>query len=220
MTSAAGPCHVSSDPGSARCVLKHEHPARAYVTAFARKLFKCEALHFQHEFRGGGRRCWSSEPWLAAPWCRCGHRNPPRQRQRDAIEDAQRPASVAATRVEQNKTAHDRAIDAKNAPPNSTDSGTQPKQGRITGFDFFRDPLNAAKPNQSPEEIMKTEIANKPKVMAAQRKLLETRYILQPKLDPDAKMQYGLSDCFRRPLHAGTISGGADYFRGELWPQA
>ena len=38
---------------------------------------------------------------------------------------------------------------------------------------------------------MQKEIANKPNVMAAQRKLLETRYILDPKLDPQAKMSRG-----------------------------
>jgi len=35
------------------------------------------------------------------------------------------------------------------------------------------------------------EIANKPNVMAAQRKLLESRYILEPKLDPQLKMTRG-----------------------------
>jgi cytochrome c peroxidase len=126
----------------------------------------------------------------------------PVQRQRDAVAEAQRPASAEAKRVEQNKSPHDRSpvFDARNAPQNSTDARQQPKQGRISGFDFYRDPLNADKPNQSPEEIMKLEIANKPKVMEAQRKLLESRYVLQPKLDPSAKMSRG------KPLPVGPTA--------------
>lgn len=38
---------------------------------------------------------------------------------------------------------------------------------------------------------MKKEIANKPNVMAAQRKLLESRYILEPKLYAQVKMARG-----------------------------
>ena len=38
---------------------------------------------------------------------------------------------------------------------------SQPKEGKISGFDFYRDPLNADRPQQSPEEIMQKEIANK-----------------------------------------------------------
>lgn len=41
------------------------------------------------------------------------------------------------------------------------------------GFDFARDPLNEKRPMQPPEEIMKSDIADKPKVTAAQQKLLE-----------------------------------------------
>jgi len=64
----------------------------------------------------------------------------------------------------------------------------QPKQGKISGFDFYRDPLNADRPNQPPEEIVQKEIANKPAVVAAQRTLLERRYNLTAKVDPQAKM--------------------------------
>jgi hypothetical protein len=55
---------------------------------------------------------------------------------------------VAADRPEQRLTEHDRAaiFDPKNPAPISPAFGTQPKQGRITGFDFARDPLNADKP--------------------------------------------------------------------------
>src|SRR5687768_4040314 len=141
--------------------------------------------------------------------------NPPpnaQTRQRDAVAEAQRPAAVKDARVEQNKNAHDRstAFDARNAQPNSTDVGTQPKQGRISGFDFYRDPLNADRPFQTFEEIMKTETANRPKVMAAQRKLLESRYNLQPKLDPEAKMSRG------KPLLVGPTARLA---QGVTWEQ-
>ena len=51
----------------------------------------------------------------------------------------------------------------------------------MKGFDFRRDPLNAKKPMMTFEEIMKEDIAAKPKVMAPQRKLLESRYDLEPR---------------------------------------
>ena len=79
--------------------------------------------------------------------------------------------------AQQQKNAHDNAdgFNPDKAAPSSPALQTQPKQGRLSGFDFARDPLNADRPGQSPEEIMKKEIANKPNVMAAQRKLLESR---------------------------------------------
>ena len=71
----------------------------------------------------------------------------------------------------------------------------QPKEGRITGFDFARDPLNADKPFTTFEEVKSKESADRPAVMAAQRKLLESRYDLTPKLDPAAKMSRGKPLC-------------------------
>ena len=47
---------------------------------------------------------------------------------------------------------------------------------------------------------MQKEIANKPAVMAAQRTLLEHRYNLTPKLDPQAKMPRG------KPLVVGPTA--------------
>jgi hypothetical protein len=82
-------------------------------------------------------------------------------------------------------------FDPSKAPPASPVFETQPKQGKVSGFDFARDPFNSDRPKQPPEEIMQKEIANKPNVMAAQRKLLEARYILEPKLDPQLKMTRG-----------------------------
>ena len=86
------------------------------------------------------------------------------------------------------------------ARPSSPVFEDQPKEGRISGFDFYRDPLNADKPNQDPGEIVKKESANKAKVMAAQRELLERRYNLDPKLDPEAKMSRG------KPLAVGPTA--------------
>ena len=64
---------------------------------------------------------------------------------------------------------------------------------------------------------MKKEIANKSGVMAAQRKLLESRYILQPKLDPQAKMTRS------KPLPVGPaarLQAGMNWQQiGELRPE-
>src|SRR4051812_29092877 len=64
---------------------------------------------------------------------------------------------------------------------------------------------------------MKKEIANKPNVMAAQRKLLESRYNLEPKLDPQARMSRG------KPLVVGPtakLQGGMTWQQiGELVPE-
>jgi cytochrome c peroxidase len=63
---------------------------------------------------------------------------------------------------------------------------------------------------QPPEEIVKKETANKPNIMAAQRKFLESRYILEPKLDPNAKMARG------KPLPVGPT---ARLQAGMTWEQ-
>lgn len=113
--------------------------------------------------------------------------------QRDAVAQAQQPSPVKATRPEQQKNAHDNSdvFDPAKAPASSPVFQSQPKQGKVSGFDFARDPLNADRPGQPAEEIMKKEIANKPNVMSAQRKLLESRYILEPKFDSQTKMARG-----------------------------
>jgi cytochrome c peroxidase len=133
-------------------------------------------------------------------------------RQRDAVQEAQQPSAVKTDRPEQQKSAHDRSdiFNAAKAPPSSPVFKGQPKEGKVSGFDFARDPLNADRPNQSPEEIMKNEIANKPNVMAAQRKLLESRYNLTPKLDPQVKMARG------KPLVVGPT---ARLQAGMTWQQ-
>jgi hypothetical protein len=109
------------------------------------------------------------------------------------LAEAQTSREVPIERPEQKKTEHDRAdlFDAPKARASSPIFEDQPKGGRISGFDFYRDPLNADKPNQDPGAIVKKESANKAKVMEAQRELLARRYNLDPNLDPEAKMSRG-----------------------------
>ncbi len=126
----------------------------------------------------------------------------PAMRLPDAVADAQTPVNAPTTRPEQQKSEHDRSevFFADNAPPTSTAFKNQPDQGKIKGFDFYRDPLNAKTPMQSPEEVVKQDVAEKPKVMAEQQKLLESRYNLTPKLDPEARMSRG------KPLAVGPTA--------------
>jgi hypothetical protein len=120
----------------------------------------------------------------------------------DAVAQAQQPTQVQGTRPEQNKTDHDRStiFNPPEAKPSSPVLNDQPKQGKNSGFDFYRDPLNSDRPNQSPDEIMQQLMAAKPAVMDAQRKLLERRYTLEPKLDTEAKMSRG------KPLAVGPTA--------------
>jgi len=128
--------------------------------------------------------------------------NPPPSQAPDAVQRAQQPNSVTANRPEQQLTDHDRsgAFKSESVKPISPALKSQPKEGKITGFDFYRDPLNADHPNESPDEIVRKETAAKPVVMAAQRRLLESRYLLEPKLDPTAKMSRG------KPLPVGPTA--------------
>jgi cytochrome c peroxidase len=111
----------------------------------------------------------------------------------DPILEAQTPRKIDEKRPEQKLSAHDQsdAFKADAAPLSSEALKTQPDQGMVKGFDFFRDPLNAKKPMQTPEEIKAEDEAMKSKVMEAQRKLLAERYNLTPKLDPEVKMSRG-----------------------------
>jgi len=126
---------------------------------------------------------------------------PPR-RARDAVAEAQTPKDVPAERVEQKKTAHDLSdvFTPSKASPSSEALVDQPQHGGMTGFDFYRDPLGAMAPGTTFDEIYKTAVANKPKVTALQRKLLESRYDLAPKLDPKATMSRG------KPLVVGPTA--------------
>src|SRR5688572_16546935 len=91
----------------------------------------------------------------------------------DAIQEAQTVREAATTRPEQRLSEHDRSdrFKADAAPVSTPVLNDQPDKGRIPGFDFVRDPLNALKPGQTFEESMKADIAAKPNVMADQKKL-------------------------------------------------
>jgi cytochrome c peroxidase len=118
---------------------------------------------------------------------------PPRQTKPDAVEEAQSPSRASGSRPEQQKTEHDRSdvFAGAKAPPASSAFATQPDEGQVKGFDFRRDPLNAKRPMQPAKEITEADIAAKPQVMAAQRRLLESRYQLTPRTDPAVKMSRG-----------------------------
>jgi cytochrome c peroxidase len=117
----------------------------------------------------------------------------------DVVQQAQTSQAVPITRPEQRKTAHDEQDPGKNGPPAAA-TDAQPDKGQALGFDFARDPLNAKRPLQTAEEIMQADIADKPAVTAAQRRLLESRYDLTPRLDPAAKMSRG------KPLVVGPTA--------------
>ena len=144
--------------------------------------------------------------WIA--WAQAPAKPP----QRDAVAEAQQAPQGKATRPEQQKNAHDNSdvFTGAKALAVSPAFETQPKQGKASGFDLARDPVNADRPNQPPQEIMQKEIANKPNVMAAQRKLLESRYNLEPKLDPQVKMARG------KPVPVGPT---ARLQAGMTWQQ-
>ncbi len=128
----------------------------------------------------------------------------------DAVQNAQTVQAVPSERPEQKLGAHDKSEEfaAPNAPAASSVFKTQPDAGEVRGFDFARDPLNAKKPMQTPEEITAEDKAMKVKVMAAQQQLLEKRYDLAAKLDPAVKMSRG------KPLAVGPTARLA---AGKTW---
>jgi cytochrome c peroxidase len=120
----------------------------------------------------------------------------------DAIADAQTPRDVPVERPEQKKNAHDQSdvFAPSKAEPTSEALADQPEHGRFTGFDFYKDPLGAMRPGVTFEEVFKALSAEKPKVAARQRKLLESRYHLEPRLDPEVTMSRG------KPLAVGPTA--------------
>jgi len=120
----------------------------------------------------------------------------------DAVAEAQAPNEVPVERPEQKKTEHDLSdvFAPDKAQPTTEALANQADQGRYLGFDAYRDPLGAMKPGTTFEELYKAAVANKPKVMATQQKLLESRYNLEAKLDPTAKMSRG------KPLAVGPTA--------------
>jgi cytochrome c peroxidase len=127
---------------------------------------------------------------------------PPPQRPADAIADAQAPREVPVERPEQKKTDHDLSdiFAPGKALPTTEALNDQTDQGRFLGFDLYKDPIGAMKPGVTFDEVYKALVAAKPKVMATQRKLLESRYHLEPKLDPVVKMSRG------KPLVVGPTA--------------
>jgi cytochrome c peroxidase len=120
----------------------------------------------------------------------------------DAVAEAQTPKEVPEERPEQKKTEHDLSdvFAPSKALPTTEALANQTDQGQNLGFEFYRDPLGAKRPGMTFEDIYKAGVAGKPKVMATQRKLLESRYNLEPKLDPEAKMSRG------KPLVVGPTA--------------
>lgn len=124
---------------------------------------------------------------------------------------AQEPAPAQIRRPEQQKSPHDSSnvFNDSQARPSSPVFRTQAKEGKNTGFDLYRDPLNTDRPNENPDAILQRLAAEKPRVMDAQKKLLESRYDLTPHLDPAAKMSRG------KPLAVGPTAR----LRGVTWQQ-
>lgn len=129
---------------------------------------------------------------------------------RDAVQDAQTPAKVAADRPEQRQTEHDRSKGFSESPASSRAFDKQPGKGRNDGFDPYRDAFGASKPMLTFEQIMKDDVDAKAGVMAEQRKLLEARYELKPKLDSKVTMTRG------KPLAVGPT---AKLKAGMNWKQ-
>ncbi|MGH8684372.1 MAG: cytochrome B6, partial [Nitrosospira sp.] len=132
------------------------------------------------------------------------------EQSRDAVLNAQTVRETPITRPEQKKSEHDRSniFGSSNAAPSSPAFDSQPDKGKILGFDFYRDPLNAKKPMQTFEEIMKADVADRAKVMKTQHGLLLRRYDLTPRLDREAKMSRG------KPLAVGPtarLAGGMNW---------
>lgn len=119
---------------------------------------------------------------------RPSHKPPP-----DAVMEAQTQRDVAQNRPEQQKGSHDQSdlFSATKADPSSPAFKNQPDEGKILGFDFYRDPLDAKKPMMTFQEVYQKDVAEKGKVMETQRRLLESRYDLRPRLAPDVKMSRG-----------------------------
>ncbi|MGE0645977.1 MAG: cytochrome B6 [Nitrospira sp.] len=126
----------------------------------------------------------------------------PSQPPHDAVTASQESRNVPIVRPEQRLTEHDRSgiFGGRKASASSPAFQSQLRGGETEGFDFYRDPLGAEKPLQEPEEILKQDMVNKPAVMEAQQKLLERRYHLKPKMDPEAKMSRG------KPLPVGPTA--------------
>ena len=129
---------------------------------------------------------------------------------KDAVMQTQLPNEVPINRVEQKKSKHDNSnlFAATQAPPGSSAFKDQPDDGKVLGFDFARDPLNAKRPMMTFEEVKTADEAAKPKVMDTQRELLESRYHLKPRLSETVTMSRG------KPIAVGPtakLKNGLDW---------
>lgn len=120
-------------------------------------------------------------------------RQPIEQTPRDAVREAQVTRPVDAPRPEQSVNDHDRAVmeAIKQPAPLDASLANQPDGGRMTGFDLYREPLNAPRPGMTFDEIMQADVTQRDEVMAAQRRLLEIRYDLTPRNDAQLRMTRG-----------------------------
>jgi cytochrome c peroxidase/peptidoglycan hydrolase-like protein with peptidoglycan-binding domain len=111
----------------------------------------------------------------------------------EAVQEAQTPRAVPQDRPEQQRSTHDRSdrFQATQAQPSSPAFADQPDEGKVLGFEFARDPLNAKQPMQTFDDVMHMDVQAKPGVMAVQQQLLERRYDLTPRPDPDYRMSRG-----------------------------
>lgn len=116
---------------------------------------------------------------------------------KDAIDEAQHSRQSLLERPEQKKTEHDNSdiFSSKTAKPITSVLNQQPNGGDLTGFDFFRDPLNSGRPMMTFEEIRDADIKDREKVMKDQLDLLNHRYHLEPKYDPKVTMTRGKPIC-------------------------
>jgi len=133
------------------------------------------------------------------------------QGQLDAVVRAREPQPVQMKRPEQQKTPHDTsgAFTAPQAQASSPVFRNQPGDGKISGFDFYRDALGSDRPNENSDAARQKLGAAKPGVMDSQRKLLESRYNLQARLDSRVKMSRG------KPLAVGPTAK----LSGVTWQQ-
>ncbi len=134
----------------------------------------------------------------------------PPPKSNDAVADAQTPRDVPRDRPEQKMSKHDNADAFKpNTPaPLSRAVNEQPNKGRVDGFDFARDPFGSEKPKMTFEEVMKADVADKAKIMAEQRRLLESRYDLKRRAVEGLTMTRG------KPVPVGPTARMAE---GMTW---
>ena len=121
----------------------------------------------------------------------------------DAIMKAQTSPQTVKGKQEGKPNEHDRSdlFLAPKALISSPAFKNQPDEGKILGFDFYRDALNAKKPMEAFEETMKKDMKERPSVTKTQQELLQKRYDLTPRLNGEATMTRG------KPLPVGPPPG-------------